>query len=91
MINIAEARMIAKELHRLVKKDIERVLKESMVEVHNNVSMNAAEAAKYLGWKIQTLYNNKSHIPHFKVGSKLRFHRSDLDAFINEGKFNNVS
>lgn len=37
------------------------------------------EAAAYLGWKVQTLYNNAWRIPHNSHG----YRKQDLDKFIN--------
>lgn len=51
--------------------------------------MTAEEAAAYLGFKIDSLYNKcyKKQIPHYKPsGGKLYFLREELDAWIAAGR-----
>jgi len=46
--------------------------------------ITAQEAAEFLGYSIQTIYNkvNLGEIPHYKRGRTLRFRRSELDAWL---------
>ena len=44
-----------------------------------NRRLKPKAAAKYLGCKLQTLYNNASKIPHTKHG----YLKSDLDIYLN--------
>jgi len=46
--------------------------------------ITASEAAEFLGYSIQTIYNkvNLGEIPHYKRGRTLRFRRSELDAWL---------
>ena len=50
--------------------------------------MDVKQAADFLRLKINTLYEKTSEktIPHFKKGNKLYFHRSELEAWVKEGK-----
>ncbi len=76
-----EARMIAEELHKLFRKDIETVIKTTVSE-ETDTYISAKEAAAMLGWEIQTLYNRIKDIPHVKVGKKLRFSVKSMHQYI---------
>jgi len=46
--------------------------------------ITAEEAAAHLGYKVGTLYNKLTDadpIPHHRIGNRLRFRRSELDAW----------
>ena len=47
-------------------------------------SLTVPEVAKLLRMSRQTIYNmvKAGGIPHFRVGSKVRFNRADLDALM---------
>ena len=47
-------------------------------------SMTVPEVAKLLRMSRQTIYNmiREGRIPHFRIGSKVRFIRADLDALM---------
>ena len=47
-------------------------------------SLTVPEVAKMLRMSRQTIYNmvKAGGIPHFRVGSKVRFNRADLDALM---------
>ncbi len=47
-------------------------------------SMTVPEVAKLLRMSRQTIYNmiREGKIPHFRVGTKVRFNRADLDALM---------
>lgn len=47
-------------------------------------SMTVPEVAKLLRMSRQTIYNmiREGRIPHFRIGSKVRFNRADLDALM---------
>ena len=74
--------MVARELHRLMRSDIEKHIKESIVQVYDQ-PMGINEAAAYLNLKPKTVYNKIREIPHKKVGKSLRFTRSELDSYMN--------
>jgi len=46
--------------------------------------MTVPEVAKLLRMSRQTIYNmiREGKIPHFRIGSKVRFNRADLDALM---------
>ncbi len=50
------------------------------------------QAADFLRLKLTTLYEKTSRkiIPHFKKGNKLYFNRSELQAWVQEGKVKTV-
>ena len=50
--------------------------------------LDGKQAADFLRLKISTLYEKtcEKTIPHFKKGNKLYFHRSELEAWVKEGK-----
>jgi excisionase family DNA binding protein len=50
--------------------------------------MDIKQAADFLRLKITTIYEKTSEktIPHFKKGNKLLFNRSELQAWVQEGK-----
>lgn len=50
--------------------------------------MNIDQAAEFLDFKKNTLYVKvcRGELPHFKQGSRLRFSRKDLEAWIREEK-----
>ena len=68
----AEAKMIAEELYKLMRKG--DVLPERY--------LNAKEAAELLGRPLRTLYNKVSELPHTKVGKHLRFKESSLRQYM---------
>ena len=47
-------------------------------------SMTVPEVAKLLRMSRQTIYNmiREGKIPHFRVGTKVRFNRADIDALM---------
>ena len=48
--------------------------------------MNAREAARYMGISVDTLYAyaKAKVLPAFKLGSRWRFKRSELDGWMNQ-------
>lgn len=58
--------------------------------MHNNALddrlLTVKEAARYLGFKVGTVYNKVSggSIPHVKLGASVRFRKSELDDWISE-------
>lgn len=78
-----EAKQVAEEMYKLLRKDIKKHIREAIDDVYNT-PMNLDEAAEYLKIPKQTIYKNVSRIPHTKVGRRLRFLKKDLDAYINQ-------
>jgi len=52
--------------------------------VELEASMTVPEVAKLLRMSRQTIYNmiREGRIPHFRIGTKVRFIRADLDALM---------
>ena len=81
----------ADELEQLIQSSVRKALTE------NNNSTNTAsigelltidEACQFLTLAKPTLYGftSKSQIPHIKRGKKLYFRKSELEAWLDEGK-----
>lgn len=58
-------------------------------------NLNTAQAAKYLGIKKGTLDTWRSReaygIPYFRIGSRVRYRRADLDAWLQSRKIGGVA
>jgi len=63
-------------------------LKELKQTEPENELMDVKEAAKYLNLAVATLYikSSKREIPHIKQGKKLRFLKSDLLKWLEQGR-----
>ena len=85
-------------LTNLDEKEFKEFLREALREIvseNKNLFeqpapeiMDMKQASEFLRLKITTLYEKTSEktIPHFKKGNKLYFHRSELEAWVKEGK-----
>lgn len=51
-----DAKMIAEELHKFIRNDVRKAVTE-MATAETEEYLNAKQAAVFLGWKLQTLYN----------------------------------
>lgn len=80
-INRSEAKMIAEELHKFIRNDVRKAVTE-MATAETEEYLNAKQAAVFLGWKLQTLYNRIHDIPHTKNGKSLIFTKSALRKFM---------
>ncbi len=76
-----EARLIAEELHKLLRKDIKSAL-AGMTAAETEEYLSAKQAASLLGWSVRTLYNRIEDIPHTKQGKHLRFRKSAIIAYL---------
>ena len=65
-MNRSEAKMIAEELHKFIRNDVRKAVTE-MATAETEEYLNAKQAAVFLGWKLQTLYNRIHDIPHTKM------------------------
>ena len=54
----------------------------AMTTAETEEYLNAKQAAVFLGWKLQTLYNRIHDIPHTKNGKSLIFTKSALRKFM---------
>jgi excisionase family DNA binding protein len=55
---------------------------EIMAYLSQDRYLSLSESSAYLGLSVRTIRKFLPEIPHFKVGSKLLFKRSELDAWI---------
>jgi excisionase family DNA binding protein len=78
------------EFKNFLKEAVREVLAEEQKgsDANNEQILGVAEAAKFLKLQINTLYEKTSHrgVPHFKKGNRLYFYRSELEAWLKEGK-----
>lgn len=73
-MNRSDAKMIAEELHKFIRNDVRKAVTE--------MATAETQAAVFLGWKLQTLYNRIHDIPHTKNGKSLIFTKSALRKFM---------
>lgn len=71
-----EARMIAEELHKLMKAEQEA---EPLDEL-----LTSTEAAAYLNMSKSFVEHNKDRIPHVKVGRMVRYTKAGLSEFAKQ-------
>lgn len=76
-----EARILAEELYKLMRKDVKRIVEETVIECSDEW-VGVGEAANILGCSVGTLYNNISNISHTKNGRLLRFKKSELIKYL---------
>lgn len=76
-MNRSEAKMIAEELHKFIRNDVRKVVTE-MATAETEEYLNAKQAAVFLGWKLQTLYNRIHDIPHTKM-ARVSFYQISFD------------
>lgn len=77
-MNRSEAKMIAEELHKFIRNDVRKAVTE-MATAETEEYLNAKQAAVFLGWKLQTLYNRIHDIPHTKNGKSLIFYQISFE------------
>lgn len=76
-----ECKQNAEELHKFIRNDVRKAVTE-MATAETEEYLNAKQAAVFLGWKLQTLYNRIHDIPHTKNGKSLIFTKSALRKFM---------
>jgi excisionase family DNA binding protein len=76
-----EARILAEELYKLMRKDVKMFVEATVVKCSDEW-VGVGEAAEILGCSTGTLYNNISNIPHTKNGRLLRFKKSALIKYL---------
>lgn len=81
----AQAKLIAEELFKLLRKDVVAVAREVGEEEFEEY-VDAKEAAKILGWKVRNVYARKDDIGAYtKLGRNLRFPKSKLLQIMGSG------
>lgn len=73
-----EARMIAEELHKLMKQDEQQEAVEWLT---------IDEASAYLKCSKSRIYNNIAVVPHTKDGHSLKFPKGELSRWMAAGGF----
>lgn len=91
MAKIMNTNMTEKDLREIVSDILENFFKKSPQKQDDPTMkdiLNAKEAAGFLDLAITTLYGltSDNKVPHFKRGKKLYFRRSELLAWIEEGR-----
>ena len=71
-MNRSDAKMIAEELHKFIRNDVRKAVTE-MATAETEEYLNAKQAAVFLGWKLQTLYNRIHDLAVFPGTNKTFF------------------
>ena len=83
MITILDARRIAQELYKLMRKDMKDRLAEAVANAEDEF-LSHREAAEFLCTTPSALYVRKD-VPYMKVGRKRIYSRNALTAFVRNG------
>jgi len=79
-----------KEFKEFLREALREIVSENMNLIKHPAPeiMDMKQASEFLRLRITTIYEKTSEkrIPHFKKGNKLYFHRSELEAWVKEGK-----
>lgn len=76
----SEARLIAEELHKLMRKDI-KILVEQSITDETEEWLSTKQVAEMMG--VSVSYVKQSDIPHTKVGRLNRYKKSDIQKLMN--------
>lgn len=76
-----EAKQIAEELYKLIKKDMKKYIIEAVQEEQDEW-LNTIQAAEFLGVSVSFIKQNILDIPHTKVGRMNRFKKSSLIQYL---------
>ncbi|MGQ0828466.1 MAG: helix-turn-helix domain-containing protein [Bacteroidota bacterium] len=77
------------EYKELLRETFREVLKEKTTDNPRFAEiLNAQQASEFLHLRVASIYEKTStkQIPHFKKGNKLYFNRTELEAWIQQGK-----
>lgn len=83
----SEARMIAQELHKLLRNDIDKAV-TSQIEKETDRYIGVEEASAILGWSPSTIYKHTSELPCSRIGRRLRFSENGLREIVRRGGLN---
>lgn len=78
----AQARMIAEELYKLIKKDIPCFVHDAVIDGTDEY-FNTAQAAEFLGVSVSYVKSHINDIPHTKVGRLNKFKKSSLSSYMS--------
>lgn len=76
----SEARMLAEELYKLMRKDVKQLVQQSVSE-ETDEWLTTEQAARMMGVSIS--YIKQNDIPHSKVGRLNRYRKSDIQKLMN--------
>lgn len=84
-IKRSEAKMIAEELYKLIRKDVVEVAKDVTAD-ETEEYLTVKEAAKILGWSTANVYRRKDDLKcYVRLNGSLRFPKSQLHRVIQTG------
>lgn len=82
-----EISMLEDIIKSIVVETVKLTLREiSTTKEKTNSTMNAKEAAEYIGMSINWVYQNLDILNYRKIGRRLSFDAKDLDSFLEERK-----
>ncbi len=75
-----EARLIAEELHKLIRNDIKNIVSQHVMD-ETEEWLTSQQVAEMMG--VSVGYVMHSDIPHTKVGRLNRYKKSDIQKLMN--------
>lgn len=75
-----DAKMIAEELYKLMKKDIKQLVSQAVTD-ETEEWLNSRQVAEMMG--VSLSYVRQNEIPHSKVGRLNRYRKSDIVKLMN--------
>ncbi len=82
-MNRTDAKMIAEELYKLVRKEL-RTVAENLVIEDTDEFLTVDEAADFMRLSKSTLYKKRKVIPCVKVNGALRYSKNALIKYMNK-------
>lgn len=76
----SEARLVAEELYKLMRKDVKQLVQQSVLE-ETEEWLTTKQAAELMGMSVS--YIEHSDIPRTKVGRLNRYKKSDIQKMMN--------
>lgn len=76
----SEAKILAEELYKLMKKDIRDIVAQTVTEDSDEL-LSAGQVANLMG--VSVSYVRQRDIPHIKVGRLNRYRKSDIQKMMN--------
>ena len=82
-MNRTDAKMIAEELYKLVRKEL-RTVAENLVIEDTDEFLTVDEAADFMRLSKSTLYKKRKVIPCVKIHGSLRYSKNALIKYMNK-------
>lgn len=80
-----QAKMIAEELYKLIRKDVVSAATEVMQD-ETEEYLCVKDAARMLGWSVSNVYKHKDDLKcYVRLNGRLRFPKSQLHRVIQSG------